>query len=347
MPVPQFLTWAQSLINMPTYATRIPESVRNNISTLGYYIKSSDFDSSAVASFLSNMITKIGKQLVTGFKFGGADFGTFYKGEVPYGGFIEHDYIGPTAGEAYPPTLTDGSSIDPFVVKKPTMTIELFAVNYGMQYWTTLSDEQISTAVLSNEAFANIINESIGVTAESYKMDKYLAVREMFGAGDIYGQTIDTAVNATAEYLTAAEAESIIAAIRTAAEAIQWSQTQYNKAAVINNIPKDDTVLLINGIVFEMIRSAMKQVYHNDIDFGVNEIIKVDGFGTTGATAGMYAALVSRRGVKLYDKEVMHGNNIFNPRGEYWNHFLKGRGFIGYSYVTPAVKFTLSAAAGA
>lgn len=51
MAVPQFLTWAQSLINMPTYATRIPESVRNNISTLGYYIKSSDFDSSAVASF--------------------------------------------------------------------------------------------------------------------------------------------------------------------------------------------------------------------------------------------------------------------------------------------------------
>lgn len=343
MAAPNLITLAQAYINMPPYADRIPEAVRNDITRLGYYIESSKFDPTTLTPWLSNMLNKIGKQLVEGYEHGGTSFDTFDKGEIPIGGYIENDYVGVVAGEAYPLAMTDGASIDPFVVKKPSVTVTYFALNFGMQYWTSIRDVSLSEAVISNEAMANFIQLCIGVLAESYKLDKYLTVREMFGAGDIYGKTVDTAINGTETALTQEEAIEIVTAITTTAKAMTWDNTQYNKAGVLNSVKKDDLVLIISAPVHEMIKSALRTVFHADIDFKVNEVVEVDGFGTAGATAGMYAALVSRKGVKLYNKQNMRTNNIFNPRGEYWNHFLKGLGWIGYANVAPATKFILSA----
>lgn len=342
MAVPNLLAWAQGLINMPEYANRIPQDVRNNISRLGYYIESDNFDATAVTPFLSGMLTKVGKQLVEGFSWDDDVFATFYKGEVPVGGYIENDFVGITAGEAYPKPLTDGQSVDPFVINKPSVTVSYFAVNFGMQYWTTIADEQLSTAVISNETLANFIMESIGVLAKSYQLDKYLAVREMFGAGDIYGVTDTVNITSTGDSLTEDEAINILKNLKARIKAIRKPQTQYNKKGVVNGIKKSDEVLIINGVFWEMVKSALRKTYHNETDLDVDEVIEVDGFGTAGANAGMYAALVSRKAVKLYDKQSQRSNNIYNPRGEYWNHFLKGWGWIGYANVAPACKFVLS-----
>lgn len=345
MATPALIALAQAFINLPQYNTRIPENVRNNISDLGYYIKSADFDPTAITPWLNEMLTKIGEQIVEGYRFGGASFDTFDKGDMPVGGFIEQDFINVVTGEEYPLPMTDGSSIDPFVVKKPNVSATYFALNFGMQYWTSIRDVSVSEAVVTEEKLGDFIRKSIGVLAESYKLDKYLAVREMFGAGDIYGKTLSTAINATETSLTQEEAIAIVTQITTTADSITWSNTQYNKRGVLNNIEKNDLVLVISAPLLKMIKAALRTVYHDDIDFGVNEVVEVDGFGTTGAAAGMYAALVSRRGVKLYSKQRMRTNNIFNVRGEYWNHFLKGLGWIGYADTAPAVKFVLTSAA--
>lgn len=344
MAKPNLLQWAQGLINMPAYSTRIPKSVRDNITKLGHYIQSDDFDATAITPFLSGMLTKVGKQLVDGFTWDDDVFNTFYKGEVPDGGFIENDFVGLTAGEAYPKVLTDGQTVDPFVINKPNVTVTYFAVNFGMQYWTTIADEQLSTAVISNETLANFIMESIGVLAKSYQLDKYLAVREMFGAGSIYGVTDTVIITSTGDSFSEDEAIEILQHLKARIKAIRKPQTQYNVAGVVNGMKKSDQVLIINGVVWEMIKSALRKTFHNEMDLDVDEIIEVDGFGTTGADAGMYASIVSRKGVKLYDKQSQRSNNIFNPRGEYWNHFLKGWGWIGYADVAPACKFTLEAA---
>lgn len=343
MAAPQLITLAQEFIKMPAYADRIPEAVRNDITKLGYYIASETFDPTVLTPWLQGMLTKIGKQLVEGYEHGGTSFNTFDKGEIPIGGYIENDFIGAVAGEKYPLEMTNGESIDPFVVNKPKVTVTYFALNFGMQYWTSIRDVSLSEAVISNEAMANFIQACIGVLAESYKLDKYLTIREMFGAGDIYGKTVDYAINGTETSLTQEEAIGIVNTITTTAKAMTWDNTQYNKAAVLNSVKKDDLVLVISAPVHEMIKSALRTVFHADIDFKVNEVVEVDGFGTVGAQAGMYAALVSRKAVKLYNKQNMRTNNIFNVRGEYWNHFLKGLGWIGYANVAPAVKLTLSA----
>lgn len=344
MAVPALLTWAQGLINMPAYSSRIPKTVRDNITALGYYIQSDDFDPTAITPFLSGMLAKVGKQMVDGFQWDDDVFSTFYKGEVPVSGFIENDFIGITSGEAYPATLTDGQSIDPFVIKKPNVTVSYFAVNFGMQYWTTISDEQLSTAVISNETLSNFIMESIGVLAKSYQLDKYLAVREMFGAGGIYGLTDTVSITSTGDSFSEDEAIEILQHLKARIKAIRMPQTQYNVAGVVNGMKKSDQVLIINGVVWEMVKSALRKTFHNETDLDVDEVIEVDGFGTTGASNGLYAALVSRKGVKLFDKQSQRSNNIFNPRGEYWNHFLKGWGWIGYADVAPACAFCLAEA---
>lgn len=344
MAVPNLLTWAQGLIKMPEYSSRIPQAVRDNITALGYYIQSEKFDPTAITPFLSGMLTKVGKQLVEGFQWDDDIFSTFYKGEVPVGGFIENDFIGITGGEAYPKTLTDGQTVDPFVINKPSVAVSYFAVNFGMQYWVTIADEQLSTAVISNETLANFVMESIGVLAKSWQLDKYLAVREMFGAAPIYGVTDTITITSTGDSFSENEAIEILQHLKSRIKAIRKPQTQYNVRGVVNGMKKSDQVLIINGVVWEMVKAALRKTFHNETDLDVDEIIEVDGFGTKGAEKGLYASIVSRQAVKLYDKQSQRSNNIFNPRGEYWNHYLKGWGWIGYADVAPACAFTLVAA---
>lgn len=345
MAVPNLLTYAQSLVNMPTYSQRIPKTVRDNISALGYYIDSDNFDPSALTPFLSALLSKVGKQLVESFTWDDGVFDTFYKGQVPVGGFIENDFIGVTNGEAYPVALTDGESVNPFEIKKPNVTVGYFALNFGIQYFTTIADEQLSVAVISNETMANFVMESIGVLAKSYQLDKYLAVRQMFAMGNIYGVTDVAEISSTGDSFSETEAINVLQHLQTRIKSIRKAQTQYNKKQVLNGMKKSDEVLIINTNILEMLKAALRKTFHAETDFDVDEVIEVDGFGSVGAQTGMYACLVSRNAVKLYDKQSQRSNNIFNPRGEYWNHFLKGWGWIGYNLCAPACKFTLEVAA--
>lgn len=344
MAAPNLLTWAQSLIQSPTYATRIPQNVRENITRLGYYINSEDFDPAALTPFINGMLAKVGKQLITGFQWDDDKFSTFYKGEIPVGGFIENNYIGIQSGEKYPVELTEDGTIDPFIIRKPKVTTTYFAVNFGMQYITSISDEQVSISVLSNEALSTFIMEAIGVLARSAQLDKYLVVREMLGAGDIYGQTDTVTITSTSDSFTEDEAIQIVKNISARSTAMGYPQSIYTKANVVNAVRKSDRVLIINGTILKMLRSALRKTFNNEIDFDVDEVIEVDGFGETGANAGMYACIVSREAVKLYDKQKQRTDNIYNPRGDYWNHFLKGWGFIGYANTAPACKFVMQAA---
>lgn len=346
MPAPNLLNYAQSLINMPQYAMRIPEAVRNNITQLGYYIESENFDPTVLTPFINGMLAKVGKQLMTSFQWDDNKFDTFYKGEVPVGGFIENNFVGIVAGEQYPLPLTEGQSIDPFIVRKPNVKTTYFAVNFGMQYITTIRDEQLSIAMLSNEALSTFIMEAVGVLSKSMQLDKYLTVREMFGAGDIYGVVDNVNITSTGDSFSESEAIEILQHLDTRCRAIGYAQSQYNKAGVVNGIKKSDRVLIINGQIFAMVKSALRKVFNDEIELDVDEIIEIDGFGTTGANAGMYAALVSREATKLYDKQRERTDNIYNNRGDYWNHFCKGWGFIGYANTAPAIKFTLTAQGG-
>lgn len=346
MAAPNMLTWAQSLMSMPTYSARIPQSVRENITRLGYYINSDDFDPTALTPFINGMLAKVGKQLITGFQWDDDKFNTFYKGEIPVGGFIENNFIGIQAAEKYPVDLTEGQTVDPFIIRKPQVKTTYFAVNFGMQYITSISDEQVSISVLSNETLSNFIMEAVGVLARSMQLDKYLVVREMFGAGDIYGYTDSLPITSTGDSFTEAEAIEIVKRVSSVSTAMGYAQAKYTKAQVVNGLRKSDRVLIINGTVLKMLRSALRKTFNDEIDFDVDEVIEVDGFGESGASAGMYACIVSREGVKLYDKQKQRTDNIYNPRGDYWNHFCKGWGFVGYANTAPAAKFVLTAAAG-
>ena len=343
MAAPNLLAWAQGLINSPTYAARIPQNVRDNITRLGYYIDSDDFDPTAITPFINGMLAKVGKQMVEGFQWDDNKWATFYKGEIPVGGFIENNFIGITAGEKYPVELNEGSTIDPFIIRKPNVKTTYFAVNFGMQYITSISDEQVSISVLSNETLSSFIMECIGVLARSLQFDKYLVVREMFGAGDIYGVTDTVNITSTGDSFTEDEAIKIVRNIATRSKAMGYAQAQYNKAGVVNGLRRSDRVLIINGQILSMLRAALRKAFNNEIDFDVDEVIEVDGFGETGANAGMYAAIVSRQGTKLYDKQKQRTDNIYNPRGDYWNHFCKGWGFVGYANTAPACKFVMQA----
>lgn len=339
------LSYAQSFANLPAYADRIPADVRTNITRLGYYIESANFDPTVLAPFINGMLVKIARQEVEKYTFEGSDFGRFYKGNVPVGGYIETDYISPMDAEGYPLKLNEGDWVNPYIVHKPKVKTTYFAMNWGLQYWTTITEEQLSTAFTSEEALGDFVEKAVGVLVDSLHLDRYLIIREMFGAGDIYGQTkaITVAATSTAS-LTEAEALEIVQTIRLTAEGIKKSNTQYNKADVLNNIRDDDLVLVISSGMLAIIETAMKKIYHNELDLGVKpeNILKVDGFGTTGATAGMFAALVSERGVKLYDKTSERTAVAYNERGDYWNHFLRSAGWIGYGDTSPAVKFTIA-----
>ena len=102
---------------------------------------------------------------------------------------------------------------------------------------------------------------------------------------------------------------------------------------------------ILNTGVYNALATAMKNVYHNEIDFGVGEVILIPDFGEKAVESGQFASIVDERGLYLYDTLEPYEWTIWNGKGLYWNTFLSYRGKIAYALHRNSVRFTLKESA--
>lgn len=344
------LSQLQNIFSSPSYATRIPEDVRTKIATNGFGNAEAytPDEYNAIYGQLLNMVAKIQN---FGFKYAGVDFEKYNKGFISAGDAILDNFIDLADVGSIPKLVnaagTNGgvTTVDPFKIKWANVKTAYYVGTYDLQYMVTTRLLEVKKAFMTDNSVQNFVTLCRSVLPESLKYDKYLIVRNMLATETIYKVSKDftiTSPSANEPIFTAEQALGIITTIKDYADAMRFNTTAYNKLGVHSASDDGNEVLFINKGVYTALKNAMKNVYHNEIDFGVDSIEELPDFGDTAAQSGQFACILDKRGLYLWDTLQPYMWDIWNGSGLYWNTFLSYQGKIGYALHRNAVRFTLS-----
>lgn len=344
MAVATYLNTLANIFKSPSYADRIPVSVRNKITANGF--GSTDYAPDELNAIYSTLYNMIAKQTNHAFKYYGIDFEKYNKGVLGYGDIIIDNYID-LADVGTIPTLMNSqgtnsglTTVDPFAIKWANVKTAYYVGTYELQYTMTTRYLEVQKAFISDANVSNFISLCRSVLPESLKYDRWLIFRHMLASEAIYAKSADYVLSA--DEISPEDALQIILMIKNHADAMSNMTTAYNKLGVTNATPMEDMVLWINKGVYNAIKNAMKNVYHNEIDFGVGKVELLPDFGETALTTGQFASLTDRRGIYLYDTLPPFMDTIWNGKGLYWNNHLSYQGKIAYGLHYNSCRFTLS-----
>ena len=346
MAAATLLSTFKDIFSSPTYSGRIPSDVRTAIknNTFG----STDYDFSTLNEVYKEMVNLIGMTNTYAFEYSGVDYEKWHKGRFAVGDVIRDLFVQVADCRSFPKIINDAgdnsgvTSVDPYVINHAKVKVAYYFGTYSLQYVVTDTLWNVQKAFTSESEMFYFVAQIKGVLPESLKLDRWLIFQNMLGSSSIYAATHDYKIGAD---ITAEDAMQMIADIRVIAKAMQWNTTKYNKLGVLAPGIKKSSVLFINSGIYNLMKTRLMTVYHNDIDFGVDEVVEIPDFGESGATDGVYAAILDTRGIYLYDTKSPNMWAIYNGAGEYTNTWLNYQGKIGYALHRNACRFTLTQAA--
>lgn len=190
--------------------------------------------------------------------------------------------------------LQDGSSVDPFIVRKPKSKERFFECgNFNYQSLITLQDYQVKTIFINETGMADFIAGIMAGLENGYKMQKevniYKAVHECINSTDAPMQDTQkiTLASWTDADVTDAELLSFIASLQDLATAMTTSITQpgLNANKFDTAISPEDCVVLVRaGIANKIKRQLMVGAYNPDnltIPFKIMEVADFGGVVNT------------------------------------------------------------------
>lgn len=343
-----------SIFSTPSYATRIPEATRNKITANGFGT-AGEYTPDEYNEIYDQLLNMVAKQVNYSFKYAGIDFEKYSKGFLAYGDAILDNYVD-IADVGTIPTLINASgdnsgakTVDPYTIKWANVKTAYYIGTYDLQYQVTTRLTDVKKAFISDSSVTNFINQCRTVLPESLKFDRYLIFRNMLASEAIYAATKDfeiTPSNENEPVFTPEQAILIISQIKNYVDALKFNTNSYNKLGVYSDTEADNVVIFMNMGIYNQLKTALKNVYHNEIDFGTTNLELIPDFGETAATTGQFASILDKRGIYLYDTLMPYMWDIWNGKGLYWNTYLSYQGKIAYGLHRNSIRFTLSEVTG-
>lgn len=338
------------IFSSPSYADRISAATRAKIAANGFGTNG-EYSPDEYNEIYSNLLNMVAKIQNFGFEYSGLDLNKYSKGFIAFGDAIIDNFID-IAEQGNIPKLINSeknnggvTTTDPYKIKWANVFTGYYVGDYDLQYQVTTKIDQVKKAFISEAGVTNFVALCKNVLPESLKLDRWLIFRNMLASANIYKVTKNfevTPANENEPVFTADQAMTIISVIRDYAYALENNNTAYNRMGAHSNTPTSNRVLFINKGIYNALATAMKNVYHNEIDFGVGSIELIPDFGETALTSGQFAAILDDRGIYLYDTLEPYQWTIWTGEGLYWNTFLSYRGKIAYALHRNSVRFTLS-----
>lgn len=339
-----------NIFSSESYAGRISKATRDKIAANGFGTNGR-YEPDEYNEIYSNLLNMVSKIQNFGFKYAGLDVEKYSKGFIAYGDAIIDNFVD-IADQGNIPVLINKagdnggvSTTDPYKIKWANVSTGYYVGDYDLQYQTTTKVDQVKKGFISEAGITNFVAECRNVLPESLKFDRYQIFRNMLASANIYkvSKTFTiTPVSSSEPVFSADQAMTIISQIRNYAYALENNNTIYNRMGVHSNTETENRVLFINKGIYNALATAMKNVYHNEIDFGVGTIEYIPDFGETALTSGQFACIVDKRGLMLYDTLEPYSWTIWTGQGLYWNTFLSYRGKIAYALHRNSVRFCLA-----
>ena len=322
------------------YQDRVPEATRNNIEAVGEAI--TDLNNAVVynefINTLANMI--FAPELIK--KSWSNPLGKFKKGKKTFGDTVEEVYNNFIKAQTYDQT---GAGL--LTRNLPDTKVIFHRMNRQDSYVLTDSPEALAKAFKSYEGAAEYIQNLFTAIRNSAELDEYILMRELIAQA--YDNDAIVAVAVADPQASEANGKAFIKAIKTVSgdmtfpnsnnNAYLSSQSTDNKP-IITFSKKDEQVLIIDNATDVAVScDVLAYAFGRDL-LSFNTEVKevIDAFPVD----GMVACLVDKNFFQVYD-DLFTFREFENGLGLYRNHILHVWQTLGYSTLTNAVCFMVSA----
>lgn len=322
------------------YQDRVPEATRNNIESVGEAI--TDLNNAVVynefINTLANMI--FAPELIK--KSWSNPLGKFKKGKKTFGDTVEEVYNNFIKAQTYDQT---GAGL--LTRNLPDTKVIFHRMNRQDSYVLTDSPEALAKAFKSYEGVAEYIQNLFTAIRNSAELDEYILMRELIAQA--YDNDAIVAVAVADPQASEANGKAFIKAIKTVSgdmtfpnsnnNAYLSSQSTDNKP-IITFSKKDEQVLIIDNTTDVAVScDVLAYAFGRDL-LSFNTEVKevIDAFPVD----GMVACLVDKNFFQVYD-DLFTFREFENGLGLYRNHILHVWQTLGYSTLTNAVCFMVSA----
>ena len=322
------------------YQDRVPEATRSNIEEVGQAI--TDLNNAVVynefINTLANMI--FAPELVK--KSWSNPLGKFKKGKKTFGDTVEEVYNNFIKAQTYDQT---GAGL--LTRNLPDTKVVFHRMNRQDSYVLTDSPEALAKAFKSYEGVADYLQNLFTTIRNSAELDEYILMRELIAQA--YDNNAIVAVAVGDPSLSEENGKRFIKAVKTVSGDMTFPNSNNNaylSAQSADNKPiitfskKDEQVLIIdNATDVAVATDVLAYAFGRDL-LSFNTEVKevIDAF----PIEGMVACLVDKNFFQVYD-DLFTFREFENGLGLYRNHILHVWQTLGYSILTNAVCFMVSA----
>ena len=286
--------------------------------------------------FLTALINRIGMVLITS-KMYTNPLAMFKKGTLEFGETIEEIFVELAKGFEYDPETAETEVFKRVI---PDVRAAFHIMNYQKFYKATIQQESLRQAFLSWTGITDLIAKIVDSMYSGAAYDEYCVMLYMLAVNILRGRLHPITVPSA----TAANAKTIVSAIKQTSNMFEFMSPTYTQASVHNFSMKNDQFLLVNAdfdaiMDVEVLASAFNM---DKAEFAGHRVL-VSSFGNidrarldkifaddpnynqitdaeAAALAAIPAVLVDRDFFMIFDNLYKFTEN-YNGQGLYWNYF--------------------------
>lgn len=155
MNIKQVSSIVNSVVNQMNGTTDVAATNLTDVVSLGKQILD---DTKLKDNFFNSLVDRIGRTIISNRTYAGVD-PAIISDAFEFGAILQKIYVKPQEAEDSSVWgLTDGGTVDPFVIKKPEIVQWLFDGKNTWQVQVTIGEDQIKSAFTSAEAMAGFID---------------------------------------------------------------------------------------------------------------------------------------------------------------------------------------------
>lgn len=318
-----------------SYQDRIPVATQENLAQTAVAVLENPVYAN---EYLSALVDRIFYAYIHEYSLNNK-FAEFKRGFVEYGRTMEEIGVDIINAEMYDPEAAETT-----VWKRniPPVSAIFHTINRENFYTVTLENELLRRAFVDGNAMTRLANQIINTLYNSDNYDEWLIFKNLFSAYNaaqlFYPVVITEPTNADT-------AKSFIQQVRATITSIGLPSRKYNSLGLMRDSRPEDLVLFMKPELEALVDVEVLAAAFNmsKAEFLARRVV-IDDFGT--GTDDIQAVLVDRNWFVQYDT-VFRTEEIYNPKGLYWNIFLHHHGIYSTSRFAPAVAFTTKASSAA
>ena len=189
--------------------------------------------------FLSALVNRIGRVLITSKTYANP-WSAFKKGILEFGETIEEIFV-----NIAKPFQYDPSEAASYVFRReiPDVRAAFHILNYQKFYKATIQNEQLRQAFLNWNGITDLIAKIVDSMYTAANYDEFQTMKYMLAKHILQGELYPTQISAA----TAANAKSIVTAVKGVSNNYEFMSTKYNQAGVANYSMKDNQYLIVSA----------------------------------------------------------------------------------------------------